>query len=366
LKILNVIQGTHIGGMEQSSLLLMRELISLGHDISLLSLTKMGLLKKDLEESNIKSRGFPYKGPGGLLDLLNYRSYISSEKADAIMQTGHSLVGMLSLLGRKNIPKILFVHFHHQGVKPKWIWKLIYLVANRIFHHIYFASNFIRDEALLIHPELEKKSSFLPNPLPTRSIRTEKNISHSRSLYNIQSNEFVIGNAGWLIKRKRFDILLRVSAKIKESLPNLKVLIAGDGEEKVNLEELADELDISTDIIWLGWQEDLENFYNAIDVMLFNSDWDAVGLSPLESIQRGIPTYTSVINGGLKEILTGEFSIFIENQHDINILANKILESVHDKENLTDITMKCRDHVNSISKPENIAEQVLSKIKNRG
>ena len=91
MKILNVIQGTHIGGMEQSSLLLMRELISLGHDISLLSLTKMGLLKKDLEESNIKSRGFPYKGPGGLLDLLNYRSYISSEKADAIMQTGHSL-----------------------------------------------------------------------------------------------------------------------------------------------------------------------------------------------------------------------------------------------------------------------------------
>ena len=63
MKILNVIQGTHIGGMEQSSLLLMRELISLGHDISLLSLTKMGLLKKDLEESNIKSRGFPYKGP---------------------------------------------------------------------------------------------------------------------------------------------------------------------------------------------------------------------------------------------------------------------------------------------------------------
>ena len=63
--------------------------------------------------------------------------------------------------------------------------KLIYLVANRIFHHIYFASNFIMDEAY-IHPELEK-SSFLPNPLPTRSIRTEKNKSHSRSLYNIQS-----------------------------------------------------------------------------------------------------------------------------------------------------------------------------------
>ena len=41
--------------------LLMRELISLVYDISLLSLAKMGLLRKDLEESNIKSAGFPYK-----------------------------------------------------------------------------------------------------------------------------------------------------------------------------------------------------------------------------------------------------------------------------------------------------------------
>ena len=366
MKILNIIQGTHIGGMEQSSLFLMRELISLGHDISLLSLSKMGLLKKDLEKSNIKSKGFLYKGPGGILDLLNYRGFISSEKADAIMQTGHSIVGMLSLIGMKNTPKVLFVHFHHQGVKPNWIWKLIYLMANRMFHHIYFASNFIMDEALLIYPEIEKKSSYLPNPLPTRSIRIEKNISHSRSLYNIRSSELVIGNAGWLIERKRFDILLRVSAKIKESLPSLKVLIAGDGEERGNLEKLADELNISPDIIWLGWQEDLEHFYNAIDIMLFNSDWDAVGLSPLESIQRGIPTFTSVINGGLKEILSGDFSIFIENKHDINLLANKILESVHNKGYLNDLTMKCRDHVNFISKPENIAKQVLSKIKNRG
>ena len=108
MKILNIIQGTHIGGMEQSSLFLMRELISLGHDISLLSLSKMGLLKKDWKSLISKAR-FSIYGTGWNLDLLTRVSF--SEKADAIMQTGHSIVGMLSLIGIKNTPKVLFVHF---------------------------------------------------------------------------------------------------------------------------------------------------------------------------------------------------------------------------------------------------------------
>ena len=119
MKILNIIQGTHIGGMEQSSLLLMKEMIALGHEISLLSLTQMGQLEKNLKESNIESEGFQYRGPGGILDLLNYRKYISSKKVDAIMQTGHSVVGMLSLIGRKEVPKVLFVHFLNQALRQE-------------------------------------------------------------------------------------------------------------------------------------------------------------------------------------------------------------------------------------------------------
>jgi hypothetical protein len=143
--------------MEQSSLLLMKEMIALGHTISLVSLTQMGQLEKNLEESNIENEGFQYRGPGGIWDLFNYRRCISSKEVDAIMQTGHSVVGMLSLIGRKEVPKVLFVHFHHQGVKPLWIWKLIYLMANAIFDNIYFASNFIMDEAFMINPKIKKK-----------------------------------------------------------------------------------------------------------------------------------------------------------------------------------------------------------------
>lgn len=366
MKILNVIQGTHIGGMEKSSLLLMKEMTSLSHQISLISLTKLGLLTPHLAKLNIASEGFLYRGPGGILDFFNYRRSINSNKADAIMMTGHSLIGMLALIGKKKQPRVLFVHFHHEGVKPYWRWKVIYSLANKIFDNLFFASNFIMDEALKIHPSIKQKSSYLPNPLPICKLRTVKDRSFSRNKLNIDENEIVIGNAGWLIQRKRFDVLLRVCAEVKKSYPNLKVLIAGDGEERSNLEKLVIKLNLLPNVIWLGWQEDLEDFYNALDIMLFNSDWDAVGLSPLEAIQRGIPTFTSVLNGGLKEILSGEYSVFLEEKHDIDSLSNRIVESISNKEELHELTLRCRDHINIISDPSSVTQKVLSKLTKRG
>ena len=136
MKILNVIQGTHIGGMEKSSLLLMKEMTSLSHQISLISLTKLGLLTPHLAKLNIASEGFLYRGPGGILDFFNYRRSINSNKADAIMMNGHSLIGMLALIGKKKQPRVLFVHFHHEGVKPYWRWKVIYSLANKILENL--------------------------------------------------------------------------------------------------------------------------------------------------------------------------------------------------------------------------------------
>ena len=99
--------------MEKSSLLLMQALRDLDHQVRLISLTKLGLLEPYLDELNIDSEGFSYRGPGGILDLFNYKRSVNSKKSDAIMMTGHSLIGMISLFGkRNNIPKVLFVHFH--------------------------------------------------------------------------------------------------------------------------------------------------------------------------------------------------------------------------------------------------------------
>ncbi len=71
-----------------------------------------------------------------------------------------------------------------------------------------------------------------------------------------------------------------------------------------SLQRLAASLGIATPgVIWTGWLTDLTPFYAGIDVLLFNSDWDALGLTPVEAMSYGVPVVASVEHGGLGEIL---------------------------------------------------------------
>ena len=125
MQILNIMQGTHIGGTEKSSLTLMQEMQKRGIQFSVMSLTAMGKLKTHLDDSSIPYVGFDYKGLGGWKSFFSYRNYIKSIKADAIMMTGHNLVGMLAIGSKCRGNRSLFIHFHHEGVKKNWEWKLI-------------------------------------------------------------------------------------------------------------------------------------------------------------------------------------------------------------------------------------------------
>lgn len=361
MNILNIIQGTGLGGMEQSSFNLMKQMSSSGYEFTVLSLTETGRLKIHLDEIGVPCIGFEYKGPGGFLSYFNYKRVIRESNPDAIMMTGISLVGMLALSNICKENRILFVHYHHTGVKSNLLWRIIYYISMKKFKHIFFASRFIMEEAVNISPRTKSKSTYLPNPLFPVDFKDSSHLNESRQSLGICDEDIVVGNAGWLIKRKRFDILLRVSSRLmkQNKNKNIKVLIAGEGQEKSNLLKLAEELGISNNIIWLGWVDDMETFYHCLDFMIFNSDWDAVGLSPLEAIQHGIPTFTSVINGGLKEFMSEEFSYFIQDTHDEELLTQKLQYAIENIEEIKKLTYRLRRHINLVSNPELIAKEVI-------
>src|SRR5204863_8797641 len=72
---------------------------------------------------------------------------------------------------------------------------------------------------------------------------------------------------------------------------------------------------------WLGWQRDLGAFYRALDVLLFNADWDAFPTTPLEAMAAGLPVIASSIHGGLKEAITSPDHGFLICEHDTDALA---------------------------------------------
>ena len=148
-----------------------------------------------------------------------------------------------------------------------------------------------------------------------------------RKTIGVPADALLIGNAGWLTQRKRFDVFLHSAAKILAHCPGAYFVIAGDGEMRDSLQRLAASLGIATRVFWTGWLTDLTPFYAGIDVLLFNSDWDALGLTPVEAMSYGVPVVASVEHGGLGEILDNRCGWFME-RHDPRALALAVVAAL--------------------------------------
>jgi glycosyltransferase involved in cell wall biosynthesis len=353
-------QGTNLGGMEQASLRLMIGLIARGHSCEVISLNPIAGLGPLLEEHHIPATGLAYLGRGGWRSCMVIRRTLRSVHADSLLMTGHNLLAMLALGDLCRGRRVLAIHFHHKGVKPAWQWRLIYRIACKRFQAITFPSDFVRHEAEEIYPPIISLSRTVRNPLPICPLPTAEVRRGAKVALGLPPDARVIGNAGWLIPRKRFDVFLRTAKLILHKVPDALFLIAGDGEERANLERLARELNIAARVRWLGWEKHMARFYRCLDVMLFNSDWDAMAQAPLEAMSYGIPLVASVQHGGLQEILSRNEYGFLIPKHDIEALAERTVWVLQNPDEAREVALMGRERVAQVSNTARIAGEVES------
>jgi 1,2-diacylglycerol 3-alpha-glucosyltransferase len=349
--------------MEQASLRLMRGLIERGDSLQLLSLNPVGRLGPLLEQARIPHEGLPYLGKGGWRSYGLLKRKLRGIQADGMIMTGHHLLASLALGNSFEGHRILAIHYHHAGVKTRLEWQMIYRIACRHFNAITFPCDFIRKEAEAIFPPVARLAHTVRNPLDVPPLPAAHEKAEARKILNLPADRPIIGNAGWLIQRKRFDVFLRTARKILDKNPNVLFAIAGNGEEEDNLTRLADELGIAPNVRWLGWRQDMDNFYKSLDVMLFNSDWDALGLTPLEAMSYGVPAVCSVVNGGLGEIINSNQVGFLLPTHHVDALADRASYLLEHPKEADAIGRAGRDHIQIVCQTGPIVEwhaQVLA------
>lgn len=114
--------------------------------------------------------------------------------------------------------------------------------------------------------------------------------------------KFVIGYLGGFGKRKNLGFILKLAKKFGK---DRKVFfkIAGKGPKKERLENMVKNLGLNN-VEFVGFvpDEELNNFYNSLDLFLFPSLYEGFGLPVLEAMACGIPVMVSNI-GSLPEIV---------------------------------------------------------------
>lgn len=104
---------------------------------------------------------------------------------------------------------------------------------------------------------------------------------------------FVIGNVGRLVKQKNQAFLLRVFRDILSQKKDARLLILGDGELRDELVRLSQEWKISDAVIFLGSKTNVQDYYQAMDVFVFPSLWEGLGIVAVEAQAAGLPCVVS-------------------------------------------------------------------------
>jgi glycosyltransferase involved in cell wall biosynthesis len=355
MRIVNVIQCANLGGMEQASLRLMRALIAKGARLRLISLNPISGLGPLLEQAGIPAQGLDYARMGKLAAAFALQRALKAEPAEALIMTGHNFAASLALGDVCKGRRLLANHFHHEGVMQPWRWWLIYSAAKAAFRAITFPSDYVRLEAEALYPPIRPIAHTIRNPLDSPPRSSAEQRAAFRARCGVEPTAPLIGNAGWLIPRKRFDVFLDTAAAFARIHPAARFVIAGDGELRDRLRAQALQLGLQDRVQWLGWQTDLAPFYAGIDALLFNTDWDTFPTTPIEAMANAVPVVASSLNGGLPEILDPSTG-WLFPHHDPSTLADALLCALSEEGRSR--AMRARRRVASVSDPEIIASQI--------
>ena len=117
----------------------------------------------------------------------------------------------------------------------------------------------------------------------------------------------------------------------RSKLPELKLLVVGDGELKKDLISLSKNLNIEDDIIFTGYRDDMPDIMMAIDIFVHPSLWEGFGMVFLEAMASGKPVVATNISA-IPEIVVNEKTGILGPSKDSYSLAYGILKLIYDRD----------------------------------
>ena len=130
-------------------------------------------------------------------------------------------------------------------------------------------------------------------------------------------------------ENKRYSDLIKAFAIFSKDKISAKLLLVGDGPERINYQKLVEELGITSNVIFTGYQADVSLFYNLMDIFALVSRNESFGLVLAEAMLNKLPVIATRV-GGMKYIVEdGETGFLVEpkNEKEISEKLEILFES---------------------------------------
>ncbi|MDD2624484.1 MAG: glycosyltransferase, partial [Candidatus Riflebacteria bacterium] len=187
---------------------------------------------------------------------------------------------------------------------------------------IIFSSQFLHnwyDENII---KLDKNAICL---YPGVSVQAQKSNAYKNS-----DETLSIGTLSRLHRIKGIDCLIKACALLDKKSVKFKLYIAGEGKQKTELMQLANDLNVADKCEFVGTIASKSEFLENLDVFVAPSRAEAFGIHICEAMERSLPVIASRV-GGIPEILVeNETGLFFE-PDDHETLAELIEQIANDR-----------------------------------
>jgi glycosyltransferase involved in cell wall biosynthesis len=145
----------------------------------------------------------------------------------------------------------------------------------------------------------------MPYGIPLAELDPPLSQQEARKRLGLSERHLVIGAVGRLEEQKGHALLLAVLPELQRQIPNLAVLLVGEGRKEEALRRRVQELGLGNTVRFLGTRRDLPEIYRALDIFVQPSLWEGLPLALLKAMGAGLPVVGTRVSGSQEAIVDG-------------------------------------------------------------
>ena len=293
--------GNTIGGGPVLAPLLMKALVERGHDVLVVTDRRPADLPPDEIDGGVRILRFSFRQTTAYdvaLRLFSVRKAVCDLKRDFrphltyIFSSGYAELFHHETKEIEASPLVTTLHdsFEESHFRPDAV-----IGRNlRASAWVCSCSASVQRNALRYLPEIEQRSSVILNALPEPGGPPPP----------LSFDPPVLLYVGRLVRKKGVDVLIAALAKLRDRFANMRLVVAGDGEESDRLKAHAAALDVADRVSFVGSvaRDDLFGLYAEASAVIVPSRVEPFGLVALEAAHAARPVIASAVDG-LPEIV---------------------------------------------------------------
>ena len=172
--------------------------------------------------------------------------------------------------------------------------------------------------------EADSRWRVLHYGIDTRPFHERVDPGAVRAELGIPPGAFVVGHVGRFARQKHDAFLLAVAARLAACEPNLHLLLVGTGPLRLAIEEAAARLGLTDRVIFAGPRADVPRLMRgAMDVFLFPSLFEGLGLVLIEAQAAGVPCVVSDVVPGEADVVAACWCIGCRSRHRLRLGARR-------------------------------------------